>query len=70
MGNKIKIRPIGNSFGIIIPKAILEHYNLKSGDIIELDNKGKKISFNLTEADNDKDKTRKKWRSQKRYEIK
>jgi antitoxin component of MazEF toxin-antitoxin module len=36
MGRKFKIRPFGNSYGIIIPKPILEEHNLKLGDNLEL----------------------------------
>jgi antitoxin component of MazEF toxin-antitoxin module len=36
MGRKFKIRPIGNSYGIIIPKPILEEHNLKLDDNLEL----------------------------------
>ena len=36
MGCKRKISRIGNSYGIIIPKPILEEHNLKIGDSLEL----------------------------------
>lgn len=45
MGYKRKIISIGNSFGIIIPKTILELYNLKVGDNLELSQKDHNLIF-------------------------
>jgi antitoxin component of MazEF toxin-antitoxin module len=37
MHEKIQIRKIGNSGGIILNKGVLQVYNLKIGDEIEID---------------------------------
>ena len=37
MVEKIHIRQIGNSGGIILNKGVLQAYNLKVGDVIEID---------------------------------
>ncbi len=37
MTEKITIRKIGNSGGIILNKGVLQAYNLKIGDVIEID---------------------------------
>jgi len=34
MANTVKIRAIGNSQGVTLPKALLERYNLKEGDTL------------------------------------
>jgi len=34
MANTTKIRAIGNSQGVTLPKALLERYNLKEGDSV------------------------------------
>jgi putative addiction module antidote len=33
---QLKVRPIGNSLGVVLPKEILAHLNLKSGDLLHL----------------------------------
>ena len=33
---EVRLRKIGNSEGVIIPKDVLERYGLKSGDVLEL----------------------------------
>lgn len=44
---KVKIRKIGNSYGILLPKDILELLNLQAGDEIELNTKNKEIDLVL-----------------------
>jgi len=44
---KIKIRKIGNSFGILIPKDALDLLHLKAGDEVELESKTKQIDLTL-----------------------
>lgn len=44
---KLKLRPIGNSLGIIIPKDFLKTLGLKEGDEIELTVEGEKIKLVL-----------------------
>lgn len=44
---KIKIRKIGNSYGILLPKDILSLLNLGEGDEIELNTKNKEINLVL-----------------------
>jgi antitoxin component of MazEF toxin-antitoxin module len=57
MGCKRKIRQIGNSFGIILPKPILEEHNLKLGDNLELFLDNNNLVF--VKADGMHDKNRK-----------
>ena len=57
MGYKRKIRQIGNSQGIIIPKDILEEHNLKLGDKLELFLENNNLVF--ARADGMHDKKRK-----------
>ncbi len=33
---QLKVRPVGNSLGVVLPKAILERLNLKDGDSLYL----------------------------------
>lgn len=33
---QLKVRPIGNSLGVVLPKEILARLNLKSGDHLHL----------------------------------
>lgn len=56
MGKKIKIRQIGNSQGIIIPKPILEEYGFKTGDFVDLTSNGRPIVLSKVDGKNDKDK--------------
>ena len=56
MGRKIKIRQIGNSHGIIIPKSILEEYGFKNGDLVDISSNGKPIILSKVDGKNDKDK--------------
>lgn len=44
---KVKIRKIGNSLGIILPKDILELMNLKEGSEIDLELSNKEIELKL-----------------------
>ena len=44
---KVKIRKIGNSLGIILPKDVLTLLGLKEGDSIELNPKKKEIELIL-----------------------
>jgi antitoxin component of MazEF toxin-antitoxin module len=44
---KTKIRKIGNSFGILLPKDILSILGLKENNEIEIDTKGKQIELIL-----------------------
>lgn len=44
---KAKIRQIGNSFGIILPKDILDALELKDGDEIDMEMKQKTIELVL-----------------------
>jgi len=45
---KTKIRRIGNSLGIILPKDTLTLLRLKEGDLIELNTKNKQLELLLT----------------------
>lgn len=45
---KVKIRQIGNSYGIILPKDTLTILGLKQGDEIDLSFKNKQIELLLT----------------------
>ena len=36
MASETKIVSIGNSFGIILPKATLDHFNLEKGDSVRI----------------------------------
>ena len=56
MGRKFKIRPIGNSYGIIIPKPILEEHDLKDGQYLELSLKDKSLIFAKVDGNYDKNK--------------
>ena len=40
-----KIRKIGNSYGIIIPKPVLEEHNLRHGDVLELSTSDSSLTF-------------------------
>lgn len=44
---KVKIRKIGNSFGILLPKDILSILGLKENDEIDINTKAKKIELIL-----------------------
>ena len=44
---KVKIRKIGNSFGILLPKDILALLKLKENDEIDLETKGNQIELIL-----------------------
>jgi putative addiction module antidote len=44
---KVKIRKIGNSFGILLPKDILALLKLKENDEIDLETKGNQIDLIL-----------------------
>ena len=44
---KAKIRKLGNSLGIILPKDILDIMGLKDGDDVEVEAKGKEIEIIL-----------------------
>jgi len=44
---KVKIRKIGNSLGILIPKDTLNLLHLKDGDEIELETRTKQIELIL-----------------------
>lgn len=44
---KVKIRKIGNSLGILLPKDTLTLLGLKDGDEIELETKNKQIELIL-----------------------
>ena len=41
----LTIRKIGNSEGVILPKAVLDRLGLKSGDMVELSEEGDAISL-------------------------
>jgi antitoxin component of MazEF toxin-antitoxin module len=56
MGRKFKIRPIGNSYGIIIPKPILEEHNLKLDDNLELFLENNNFIFAKVDGMHDKNK--------------
>jgi putative addiction module antidote len=45
---KVKIRRIGNSLGIILPKDILNLLELKENDEIEMNTKTKEIELKLS----------------------
>ena len=34
---EVKIKQWGNSFGVLLPKDLVQHENLKKGDIVKLD---------------------------------
>ncbi|TVR30705.1 MAG: AbrB/MazE/SpoVT family DNA-binding domain-containing protein [Balneolaceae bacterium] len=40
-----KIRRIGNSSGIILPKEVMEELNLKEGDILTIERKGTSLEL-------------------------
>ncbi len=40
-----KIRKIGNSSGIILPKEVMEELNLKEGDILTIERKGTSLEL-------------------------
>ena len=44
---RAKIRPFGNSLGIILPKDILDALGLKDGDEIDIEMKQKQIELIL-----------------------
>ena len=52
MGKKLKIRQIGNSQGIIIPKSILEVYGFKTGDFVSLNSDGWPIILSKVDGKN------------------
>jgi antitoxin component of MazEF toxin-antitoxin module len=51
-----KIRPIGNSFGIIIRDSILKMLDISVGDNLKIDIKGKKIILTKVAIKDDEDK--------------
>ena len=40
-----KIRKVGNSLGVILPKQIIDELNLKNGDKLHINKKGKIIEL-------------------------
>jgi antitoxin MazE len=40
-----KIRKIGNSSGIILPKEVMEEYHLKEGDTLTINKKGSHLEL-------------------------
>lgn len=58
MGLILKIRPIGNSLGIIIPRKILELYNIEYKDKVVLT--PDKDYLKITKVDGKDDKKRKR----------
>jgi len=58
MGCTRKIRRIGNSFGIIIPKPILEEHNLRIGDFLELSSDENILTFLKVDGKDDKKRRR------------
>ena len=47
---KVKIRKIGNSLGILLPKDVLDLLGLTDGDEIELTTKEKRIDLVLSKV--------------------
>jgi len=47
----VKIRKIGNSEGIIIPKEVLDQLGLKAGDTVDLESEGNRITLTTEKAD-------------------
>ena len=47
----ITIRRIGNSFGVILPKELLDHYGLKEGDSVDVERGDKAIELYPQTAD-------------------
>ncbi len=58
MGLEKKIRQIGNSQGIIIPKKILDLYNFKIGEKINLCSENDRLVLAKVDVINDKNKKR------------
>jgi antitoxin component of MazEF toxin-antitoxin module len=56
MGHKRKIRKIGNSQGIIIPKPILEEHNLDIGDYLTISCDNFRLIFAKVDGMHDKNK--------------
>ncbi len=48
---RIKLRRVGNSFGIIMPKHVLDLLNLKENDEIDINIKNRRIELILTKSD-------------------
>ncbi len=40
-----KIRKVGNSLGIILPKQLIEELNLKTGDKVSIERKGSNLEL-------------------------
>ena len=41
----VKLRKVGNSIGLILPKNIVENLNLKEGDVLEIQDDNKSIKL-------------------------
>ena len=50
----IKLRQIGNSVGVILPKAALEKLNLDAGDEMTFDETNKGFSITIKDAEADR----------------
>jgi putative addiction module antidote len=59
MGRKIKIRKIGNSQGVIIPKPILEEHNLDIGDYLSISEEDLPLILAKVDGMHDKNKKNK-----------
>ena len=40
-----KIRKVGNSFGVILPKELIEELHLKTGDKVSIERKGSNLEL-------------------------
>lgn len=56
MNTTLKLRKIGNSYGVILPKEALAYFNVKEGDSLSL-TKGTDGSGRLAVSDRDFEKT-------------
>ncbi len=64
----VKIRKIGNSFGITFPKKLIERFHLKEGDVLNLTEDNTVIRLTPYDADfeewvNNFEKTNRKFRN-------
>ncbi|MEX0773718.1 MAG: AbrB/MazE/SpoVT family DNA-binding domain-containing protein [Balneolales bacterium] len=46
-----KLQKIGNSFGIILPKQLIEEYHLYEGDTLVIEEREKGVYLNLQDPD-------------------
>jgi putative addiction module antidote len=65
----LKLRKIGNSVGVILPKEVLADLNVKEGEVIHLHKSGTGFSLHASQPDFDRKVEAARYVMQKRFEA-